>query len=441
MIFPLTSNWIRPDPLDPGNRIDREIADRSYRLAIGLSLENDLKTIRGVLTVSQGHGKYLRLRHVVPKCADVPEIVSQSIRKMVDSSKPGVHDLVAASSDLARCQAELVEELKAHAGKYVDRLLIVSSVDPGLWVCDEGGRRVFRGLGDPEVLSELCGITVIDSFPGRDLAAGGTGRGLGTLPAWILLADRATTVAGRDGMVFSIADWAQSCFLPASDGLDAELPEVRWASGPGINLLRAMMQSAGRPITADQIARLSVDGQTNSQLLEAMKTDLQYRDDFELDSESGYSKRIASLPDRLGVLARYRLADVLRTAIVYIVDNISDRIAEHAIRLGNTVQIYVDSPETIVGAMVNQFQRRWPNLEVSRLGRQGIADGFFSTIVSAILGLMFVDQMPANIPWITGAESQKILGRITPGTPANWRQLLREMADFHPPAMRLRDAV
>ena len=324
MIFPLTSNLIRQDPLDPGNRIDREIADRSYRLAIGLSLENDLETIRGVLTVSQGHGKYLRLRHVVPKCADVPGIVSQSIRRVVDASKPGVLDLVAASSDLARCQAELVEELKTHAGKYVDRLLIVSSVDPGLWVCDEGGRRVFRGLGDPEVLSELCGITVIDSFPGRDLAAGGTGRGLGTLPAWILLADRATSVAGRDGMVFSIADWAQSCFLPASDGLDAELPEARWTSGPGINLLRAIMQNAGRPITADQIVRLSVDGQTNSQLLEAMKTDLQYRDDSELDSESGYSKRIASLPDRLGVLSRYRLADVFRTAIVYIVDNISD---------------------------------------------------------------------------------------------------------------------
>ena len=62
-------------------------------------------------------------------------------------------------------------------------------------------------------------------------------------------------------------------------------------------------------------------------------------------------------------------------------------------------------------------------------------------VVAAVLGLFHIDQMPANIPWLTGAESQRILGRLTPGRPSNWRQLLRSMADFHPAPMKLKDAV
>ena len=57
------------------------------------------------------------------------------------------------------------------------------------------------------------------------------------------------------------------------------------------------------------------------------------------------------------------------------------------------------------------------------------------------MGLLYIDQMPANIPWLTGADSQRILGRLTPGRPGSWRQLIRSMADFHPPAMKLKDAV
>jgi hypothetical protein len=54
---------------------------------------------------------------------------------------------------------------------------------------------------------------------------------------------------------------------------------------------------------------------------------------------------------------------------------------------------------------------------------------------------LFVDQMPANVPLLSGASVQRLLGRITPGTPASWRNLLINMTDSHPPTMKLRDAV
>ncbi len=62
-------------------------------------------------------------------------------------------------------------------------------------------------------------------------------------------------------------------------------------------------------------------------------------------------------------------------------------------------------------------------------------------IVAAFWGIMFADQMAGNLPSLTGANSQRILGRISPGLPVVWRHLLQNMNDATAPTMKLRDAV
>ena len=60
---------------------------------------------------------------------------------------------------------------------------------------------------------------------------------------------------------------------------------------------------------------------------------------------------------------------------------------------------------------------------------------------AAICGLMHVDQMPITIPWISGSEMPRVLGRLTPGSPAHWRRVIMDMGDCRPPVMKLREAV
>ena len=71
----------------------------------------------------------------------------------------------------------------------------------------------------------------------------------------------------------------------------------------------------------------------------------------------------------------------------------------------------------------------------------GVSDDSIDATISGLLGILHIDQMQGNLPWLTGASDQRVLGRLTPGTPSNWRQLVREMSDFSPPAMKLKDAV
>ena len=60
---------------------------------------------------------------------------------------------------------------------------------------------------------------------------------------------------------------------------------------------------------------------------------------------------------------------------------------------------------------------------------------------AALLAAMFVDQMPGNVPELTNASGLRLLGRISPGSPTAWRNVLINMNDSESPTMRLKDAV
>ncbi len=64
-----------------------------------------------------------------------------------------------------------------------------------------------------------------------------------------------------------------------------------------------------------------------------------------------------------------------------------------------------------------------------------------AAVTTAMWGMLFVDQMPGNLAELTGAASQRVLGRVVPGRPFAWRTLVQNMSDGTAPTMRLRDVV
>jgi 1,6-anhydro-N-acetylmuramate kinase len=59
----------------------------------------------------------------------------------------------------------------------------------------------------------------------------------------------------------------------------------------------------------------------------------------------------------------------------------------------------------------------------------------------ALLGLLHLDQTPANLPSITAARAPRVLGRLTPGSLPNWHRLLRDLSLARPSVVTLRSAV
>ena len=77
-------------------------------------------------------------------------------------------------------------------------------------------------------------------------------------------------------------------------------------------------------------------------------------------------------------------------------------------------------------------------LTVDALGVPGAA---LKAAAAALLGLLHLDQTPANLPAATGARTPRVLGRLTPGSVVNWHRLVRELAARRPNVVTLRSAV
>jgi 1,6-anhydro-N-acetylmuramate kinase len=59
----------------------------------------------------------------------------------------------------------------------------------------------------------------------------------------------------------------------------------------------------------------------------------------------------------------------------------------------------------------------------------------------ALLGMLHLDQAPANLPAITGARTSRVLGRLTGGSLPAWHRLVVELSTARPSVMPLRSAV
>lgn len=347
-----------------GDKLDRYALLNSARLFAGLQLNWDFTRLSASLIVTEGRGKHLRVRHIEAQSTDVPPVLARGLQEQSQAPNGNWPPLL---SDLADFQAAEFDRLKRVAGKFVDRILCLAVGDPGLWLQDFDGRKTYLSACDPCKLSELTGVSVVDGFPARDLAAGGNGSALSGLPLWLWLADRPQKAARHStGLILLDDSNITAWFLPGSDGLDEVLPDV------------------------EQV-RLETQRLSSEHLAKSIATFFQ-------------RPRKDGLPLRQLIFAA---GEGLETAKAVAVAELMGLEAE---------------PLPLVP---------------EHFSRPEIA----SAVATSILGALFVDQMPGNVPALSGAGIQRILGRITPGSPASWRNLLINMTDSQAPTMKLRDAI
>ncbi len=452
MIFPNVAIWGASDPSDPVGRIDRALDDRNHRLSAGLSVSRRFDSVRGALVVSQGNGKYLRLRHVVEASARIPDPVRNGCLEFLNSENLKLEELAPLIADLGAIQATVVEKLKCEAGKYVDRVLAVAVCDPGVWSTDFDGRISYNSMCDANRLAELSGVSVIDSIPARDITVGGNGRNIDALPYWMMFADRNSRVASQSRGLIAFGETSKMYTLPASDGLDAEVPDIGLTETIGFGFLDLL---TSKYFPADEnlcsLDRLYAGGAEIPELAagwdkviagSSLRENVVGTSTLDVSRLDSLTRELVAHSDHYLKTNKSSFSNLIRTGVSWIVQLVVEDLARQSEASPDHLdELYVSCSPQHEASVINLLVQRFPGTNIASVRKHGIASEQMGAVVAAVLGLFHIDQMPANIPWLTGAESQRILGRLTPGRPSNWRQLLRSMADFHPAPMKLKDAV
>jgi anhydro-N-acetylmuramic acid kinase len=205
----------------------------------------------------------------------------------------GPRDLALLHVDLGAVHASAAAMLLAREGIAARELALIAMHGQTIW--HEPGRASLQ-LGDPAVVAERLGATVVSDFRSRDVAAGGQGAPLVALADAELFGhpDRGRTLLNLGGM-------ANVTWVPRRGSPEGV---IAFDTGPGVAVIDALTRRARPDLPYDVDGRLAAAGSVDETALEEMLRGIEFFG--EAPPKSTGRERFG---DRLAERIRARLPD------------------------------------------------------------------------------------------------------------------------------------
>jgi len=133
--------------------------------------------------------------------------------------------------------------------------------------------------------------------------------------------------------------------------------------------------------------------------------------------------------------------DTLCTATNLLADRVATHIKEKFPKSQPVGQLFLTGSGEDNGLFVRELKRRIGEVEFVSISSWKIPPRSLIAAATAVLAQFHLDQIPGNSAPLTGTDVPRILGRLTPGNPANWHAVLATMASTLPDKLPLRSAV
>lgn len=255
-------------------------------------------------------------------------------------------------------------------------------------------------IGDPNLVAARTGITTVADFRRRDMALGGQGAPL--VPAFHRAVFQHAT---RHRAVVNIGGMANITFLPT-----APLPVQGFDTGPGNVLLDAWSQRhLGTGFDAG--GRWAADGQVDDALLAR----LQSHPFFAMvpPKSTGREEFNATWLDEQ--LAQHGLRldpqQVQATLLALTAQSIADGIAQLPARPD---EILICGGGALNDALMAALQHRLHPIPVASTAAIGLDPQWVEALAFAWLARQTLRGLPGNLPSVTGARAETLLGAIFP---------------------------
>ncbi|NRR32580.1 anhydro-N-acetylmuramic acid kinase [Oxalobacteraceae bacterium] len=302
-----------------------------------------------------------------------------------------------AANQLARHYADCVAALLAESGSAADAVRAVAVHGQTIRHRPELG--FTRQTNNPALLAELCGIDVIADFRSRDIAAGGQGAPL--VPAFH---QALFGQSGRSRVVANIGGISNISVL-TGDG------SVRgFDTGPGNVLMDAWIaRHQGKEYDADGLWAAS--GTVLPELLAVLLSEPY----FALPAPKSTGRDLfhpAWLDAHLAAFPGAAPADVQATLTQLTATTLAGAIAAYG---GSAEAVYVCGGGAYNGTLLRALAAALGgNIKVDSTDALGVAPNRVEALAFAWLGYRFSERLAGNLPSVTGALGERVLGALYP---------------------------
>lgn len=321
---------------------------------------------------------------------------------LIQSTGTGLLDrLGELDHRLGLLSAEAVSAVCQQAGLAADQVAAIGSHGLTVLHRPDGPHPFTLQIGDPNLIAERTGITTVADFRRRDIAAGGQGAPL--VPAFHAAL---FTRAGSPRVVANIGGMANLTLLPGND----QAPVTGFDTGPGNVLLDGwIQQQQGRPYDRD--GAWSATGRVDAALLAGLLDDPYFRqpppkstgrEHFNLN----WLQQRLQGADRHPEDVQATLAELTAASLAEAVLHAAQDAAELIICGGGAY-----NPD-----LLRRIAARLPDMTLSVSDDYGLAAEWVEGAAFAWLAREALYGRPGNVPSVTGARGERILGGIYPGS-------------------------
>lgn len=306
-----------------------------------------------------------------------------------------IHHAALAANELAHLYADAVDKLLNGTGPGTIRAIGCH----GQTLRHRPSDGYTLQIGNAAVLAERTGISVVSDFRSRDIAAGGQGAPL--VPAFHA---RVLKHASIHRVIANIGGIANITDLPVGHMVRG------WDTGPGNMLMDAWInRQRGTPYDRD--GAWAASGRIDNDLLDALASHpyLQLpppksagREQFNLDW-------LDHVLARLG--RKVAPADVQATLLEFTALSLCDAVRREC---PGAREIYICGGGAHNGALMQRIAARLPGVAVGTTDALGIDPDWMEALAFAWLARQTLHHAAGNLPAVTGARGERVLGAIHP---------------------------
>ena len=407
-----------------------KFAESEARYAIGISHSQGEPLLRAALVRALGRGRDMVCDTIDFAKVDIDARCVSFLSELVDPAQVDFSDFIFWKSELAETAAALVQPLISRGRRDFQEPLVIGVHDVGIWTEETDGHRKYQPVCDANLLAERTGITVVDDFPGKDLANGGRGGPITAMADWILFGERSAIPGQRNKIILHIGPTLRICVIPS---------RTSGSQTPGIS---AFDVGIGTSLIEEIRSRLGKSGARFNSVEAAQSLGNNDIVDHWLSMRCPRKWSPLRYPVQ-GFVDHLAATDGLRTdagaLFATVMSFLAAQVSEGLSALGPKS---MPSRELILvgeyagdGYLQNRLRHYLRDVDVSSAG---ISLDHADSACAGILALMRVDNESSTSMQQTGALKPRAFGRFTPGRPVNWLIVGGETKQGH---MTLKSAV
>jgi len=396
-----------------GSDLIAQYAGKEERSVIGLMSGTSADGVDVALARISGSGDDIAASLIAFATYPYTDIERRAILDLFAPDAPLV-DVCRMNFSLGRIFADAVTTLVRSRDMKMDEVDLIAShgqtichLPPGNPYAESGSGSTLQ-IGEPAVIAEVTGVTVVADFRPRDVAAGGQGAPLVPYADYALFHSPETTRA-----VQNIGGIANVTVIPAGGRIG---DVIAFDTGPGNMIIDALVSvfSHGE-MTFDRDGELSALGVVDEGLLYwLMSHDFVRRQPPKSTGREEFGAAFVSdLLDRAqatGVSAE----DLLTTATAFTAESIAQAYRRFIPSEHRIDEVILGGGGSYNVTLRRMLQERLPESRVFLHEDFGIRGDAKEALAFGMLGNETMLGRPANLPKVTGARRAVILGKIVP---------------------------